>query len=876
MATNNPKVTPTAKFAAASTAAPGRLGIVSIDPGTGDSFSPAPPVIPFNEIVGTDGDNALTGTEANDNILGIAGNDTIIGGAGDDNIDGGTGDDNIGGGAGDDNITEITGKNIIQGGAGIDNLFLTATDAGVTLTYTDINNGSTSTGDAITGIENIIFGGGKGNDTVNATAASTLSASGNDGNDTLIGGSGADSLSGDGGDDLLEGGDGDDFLSETTGNNVIRGGAGNDFLSLGATDAGVTLTYTDANNGSTSTGDIITGIENISFGGGAGNDVVNATAASTLSASGGGGNDIFTGTNGDDFLDGGEGDDTLDGGAGDDYFTETVGTNTIIGGEGNDTLSLFPAGTTAVTVTYTDVNNGTTSIGDKFSGIENLSLFGGKGTNDIFIATAATTASLNGGDGDDSLTGSNGNDYIYGNIGNDTINGGSGDDYISGGDDFEPGVPNLAEVDLLTGGAGKDTFLLSSGGNQLYAVGGNSDYAKITDFNLSDDTIQLSGTASEYSIQTNTAVPGITGAALFKGTELIGIVENIAGESLNLSGTNFSYDTSPIFTIQGDGSELQKNPVLPTAGGTGSFTTVPIPKPVISIASGSNGKEGTTPGTFTLTRTGDTTQALTVSFDAPTGSATAGTDYQTPANQVTFATGSKTATVSIDVIDDTSYEGTEKITLNLVNGYTYNLSQTAGSATIDLLDNEAKPIIGTRRGETLAGGDDNDNIDGKGGHDRLSGGIGDDLLFGNRGQDTLIGGVGNDTLIGGFDRDILTGGAGADRFSFGETGTSICDLGPDRITDFSSKEGDLIVLNKSTFATLKSVMGSGFSLGSEFAVVTSDRDAYRAQAAIVYNQSSGSLFYNQNGANRGLGSDGGAIAIFDQKPTLTAGDFIIG
>uniref|UniRef100_UPI0023EEFB3A beta strand repeat-containing protein n=1 Tax=Pseudomonas sp. RIT-PI-S TaxID=3035295 RepID=UPI0023EEFB3A len=79
---------------------------------------------------------------------------------------------------------------------------------------------------------------------------------------------------------------------------------------------------------------------------------------------------------------------------------------------------------------------------------------------------------------------------------------------------------------------------------------------------------------------------------------------------------------------------------------------------------------------------------------------------------------------------------------------------------------------------------------GSGGNDSLLGGDGNDILFGQGGNDTLNGGAGNDILVGGTGNDTLTGGAGADTFMWvkGDTGT-------DTITDFNTKEGDVIDLS---------------------------------------------------------------------------------
>jgi hypothetical protein len=82
-------------------------------------------------------------------------------------------------------------------------------------------------------------------------------------------------------------------------------------------------------------------------------------------------------------------------------------------------------------------------------------------------------------------------------------------------------------------------------------------------------------------------------------------------------------------------------------------------------------------------------------------------------------------------------------------------------------------IVGTRRGEYLAGGGHDDTIEGLGGNDTLLGGAGDDRIDGGRGNDVVTGGSGADRLNGGAgsdtiyaadgERDVVDCGAGRDR-----------------------------------------------------------------------------------------------------------------
>ncbi len=158
------------------------------------------------------------------------------------------------------------------------------------------------------------------------------------------------------------------------------------------------------------------------------------------------------------------------------------------------------------------------------------------------------------------------------------------------------------------------------------------------------------------------------------------------------------------------------------------------------------------------------------------------------------------------------------------------------------------------------------------GADRIIGNDLDNGLVGGAGNDALTGGAGNDTLVGGAGNDTLIGGAGNDVFGFaGNAAFTVASQGLDTIQDFTPGN-DQISLSKSVFVSVTSVVGQGFSVANEFAVVEDDDLAGSSNGLIVYSQSSGSLFYNENGAATGFGT-GGEFAILVTAPTLTANNF---
>jgi Ca2+-binding RTX toxin-like protein len=146
----------------------------------------------------------------------------------------------------------------------------------------------------------------------------------------------------------------------------------------------------------------------------------------------------------------------------------------------------------------------------------------------------------------------------------------------------------------------------------------------------------------------------------------------------------------------------------------------------------------------------------------------------------------------------------------------------------------------------------------------LDGGAGSDTLYGGAGNDTLTGGAANDTLYGGLGNDTLTGGAGNDVFVFDTTPNTTTNR--DTI-DFRNTNGndDAFRLDHTIFTALATgaLNPTSFRAG----LVALDTDDY-----IVYNRSTGALYYDSDGS--GLG---GAVqfATLSNRPQLTASEFVV-
>ena len=119
------------------------------------------------------------------------------------------------------------------------------------------------------------------------------------------------------------------------------------------------------------------------------------------------------------------------------------------------------------------------------------------------------------------------------------------------------------------------------------------------------------------------------------------------------------------------------------------------PVPTVSIvATDATGAETPTdPITFTVTRTGDLTAPLEVTYTVG-GTATNGTDYTTLTGTVTLTATQSSVDITLTPTDDAIVDANETIILTLTDGPTYDLGTASASATIT--DNDVVPATRIR------------------------------------------------------------------------------------------------------------------------------------------------------------------------------------
>ena len=272
---------------------------------------------------------------------------------------------------------------------------------------------------------------------------------------------------------VLDGRGGDDLLSSDAANSTLLAGVGNDLL----------VSHNDANT----------------VDGGAGDDEIWSFAENATLLGGDGADEIW----------GYEGAMIL-GGADDDSLG-LFGTGSVFGEDGNDTISALSTGgnysinginSISLHGSYVEawgtVEEGpvVASGGD---GEDELRLTGsgavGFGDAGDDVVRASSGATGYGGDGNDSLVVS-GDSVVFGDAGDDTISNDANSRIVA------------EDIPTATGGTGADTYDLRVG-SRVQAE--NYQLLRITDFDMSEDVLQIGGNSSDtnvLSVTVNEAADG--------------------------------------------------------------------------------------------------------------------------------------------------------------------------------------------------------------------------------------------------------------------------------------------------------------------------------------------------------------------------------
>ncbi|MDX0605063.1 calcium-binding protein [Sinorhizobium medicae] len=824
----------------------------------------------IENIVGGSADDTLIGDAAANKLSGARGNDWFMGGDGADFLDGGEDSDtadysdktaaiavalnggnlvtvsvggiaedliakieNIVGGSGDDTITGDTAANTFRGGLGADVL-----DGGAGSDTVDFSDKTQSVVLALNGAVNAVA-------TVGGTAEDTVRNVEN-----IIGGSGNDQFTGDTAANTFRGGLGADELD---------GGAGSDTTDYSDKTASLVITLAGANAATV-------------FVGGAAED----TLRNVENIIGGSGNDVFVGDALQNVFDGGQGIDTVD----------------------------YSASAKGIGVTLDGANDAKVFVGnaaeDTLRNVENIT---GTAFADVITGDAQANVLLGGGGGD----------LLKGGGRQDTIDGGAGSDTADFSDKTAGVVLTLAgaanaiatiggvaedmirNVENIFGGAGAD--VLNGDGNSNTIRGGEG--ADTMDGGAGVDTADFRDMTKSVVV----TLDGANFAAVRVGgvfEDMIRNFENIAGGS---AGDTLTGDSLANVLIGNDGADTLK-------GGLGN-----------DVLDGGNGID-----------TADyleKTDAITVTLNGATNATVlvggAAEDIIRGVENILSGSGDDTLVgdaassmfrggLGADFIDggagvDTADYREKTASVEVILFGANDSFVFVGGVAEDTIRN-IENAFGGKGNDTLTGDDFANTLNGNDGKDLLTGGGGADILDGGAASDTasyrdktasvsvtldgatyttvtvggvaedtignvenVWGGTGNDSLSGdananllsgGGGSDILFGGAGADIFQFD---FALGSTNVDTVLDFTA--GDRLFLSKSIFTTLS----GGTLAATQFYAAADATAAQNANQKIIYDTTSGALYYDADGSLSGHTAV--QFAVLSTHPGLTAGDFVL-
>jgi VCBS repeat-containing protein len=157
------------------------------------------------------------------------------------------------------------------------------------------------------------------------------------------------------------------------------------------------------------------------------------------------------------------------------------------------------------------------------------------------------------------------------------------------------------------------------------------------------------------------------------------------------------------------------------------------------------------------------------------------------------------------------------------------------------------------------------------------GGINKDVIFAGSGDDTVFGQDGVDEIHGGAGIDVLSGGAGNDTFYFDTTLNATTNV--DTITDFTSGSDKLYLANGlgpfsaiATGSLTVAAPGATLDILGDLGANTAPSSATR----IIYDPSSGALYYDADGTGAGLAIQFATLGTTTHPSTLTGADFVVG
>jgi Ca2+-binding RTX toxin-like protein len=441
-------------------------------------------------LIGGSGADMLFGQADNDTLLGRGGADFLFGGSGNDTLTGGDGDDQVFGESGDDRMIWNPGDDtdLFEGGAGADTAevnggngaeVFTTTANGVRVRFDRLDPAPFALDMGTT--ENLVVNMNGGDDTFAATgnlaALIQITVDGGAGNDTILGGNGADVLLGGIGDDFIDGQQGADIAFLGAGDDVFQWDPGDGSDTIEGQDGADTMLFNgsggaeifeaSANGGrlrfTRNLGNIVMDtddVERIELNALGNTDtiIVNDLSSTDVAAVDVDLAGTLNGTTGD-----GQSDVVITNGRNDADTLEIVGGGSsfaVVGLPAMVTVSNSEGALDSLVVNALGGDD-TITASTLPAGVTRLTIDGGAGDDRIFGSQGADV--FLGGDGADFVFGDNGNDVAFLGAGDDVFQWDPGD-----GNDTVEGQDGLDEMLFNGANASENVDIVANGGRVLF------------------------------------------------------------------------------------------------------------------------------------------------------------------------------------------------------------------------------------------------------------------------------------------------------------------------------------------------------------------------------------------------------------------------
>ena len=225
-------------------------------------------------------------------------------------------------------------------------------------------------------------------------------------------------------------------------------------------------------------------------------------------------------------------------------------------------------------------------------------------------------------------------------------------------------------------------FAVSSGGTSLNTV----NYDNVSGFKISpnhgvivdaggNDTVDITTVANLSSTVSDDAKPTTPGSITTTWVQVSGPGTTTFGDA-SASTTTASFDQLGQYTLRQYATDGEVT--------TYDDLTVDVTTTVmvdIAVTDSEASEVGPDPGTFTLTRSGPTADALTVNLSIG-GTATNGSDYTSITTAVQIPAGSATALITIQPLLDGDVEETESVEFTVIQGI-YNIENAVATVMIE-------------------------------------------------------------------------------------------------------------------------------------------------------------------------------------------------